>query len=468
MKYVEGGYFRKLPADPWGNPYIYRSHGLDGPIYVISCGPDGIEGTEDDIIDYNEKVAKRRIERAAGYTGTIVPSVRFNSVTIGDLPEENDSSLVLRRGRTITVTIGKNINSEVSTEGIHNLYIVENLYDDSDRNLLYRRTRIRCLYKISEDQDKIRINFTAVEMSLDPFSVNLVLFSDPPHITTACMQVRHLNEVLRNTNMNKIEEEILLLREQLFLSPVMSAELILGVESEDRTSDIGKVIFCKNVSGDRTVFIGWGYRINLHVEKDILFSTVPSSVQGRIEHREDHANNEPPQVFISDNNVFIADITEENKDAHIIFSSWSQFRRIHLERYPYDMHNKVYYPHHILEKLMITLWPTNISRIQHLWDKLYDELSDATDPVRFKIPYAFAFNFTREEHLLCKAQPDEVLNIVQGKESVLTWISEEIQWGDKLRIRYLRDYIKILKDNGFDDWAETVENLEGKNYLYDY
>jgi len=38
----------------------------------------------------------------------------------------------------------------------------------------------------------------------------------------------------------------------------------------------------------------------------------------------------------------------------------------------------------------------------------------------------------------------------------------------KLRIRYLRDYIKILKDNGFVDWAETVENLEGKNYLYDY
>jgi hypothetical protein len=106
-------------------------------------------------------------------------------------------------------------------------------------------------------------------------------------------------------------------------------------------------------------------------------------------------------------------------------------------------------------------WPNE--EVQVLWSRLYDELSDAADPERHKIPYAFAFNLTQEEHLLCEAQPDEILNIIQGKEAVLTWISQEIQWGDKLRIRYLRDYIKALRENGFVDWAETVENLEGRN-----
>jgi hypothetical protein len=47
--------------------------------------------------------------------------------------------------------------------------------------------------------------------------------------------------------------------------------------------------------------------------------------------------------------------------------------------------------------------------------------------------------------------------------AILTWISPEIQWGDKLRIRYLQDYIKILKENGFVEWAETIENLEDKD-----
>lgn len=39
---------KKLPLDPWGNPYIYRKSG--GRDYEVLCaGPDGQEGTEDDI-----------------------------------------------------------------------------------------------------------------------------------------------------------------------------------------------------------------------------------------------------------------------------------------------------------------------------------------------------------------------------------------------------------------------------------
>ena len=38
----EGGYLKRVPDDPWGNPYIYR---VQGAIFeVISLGADGSEG----------------------------------------------------------------------------------------------------------------------------------------------------------------------------------------------------------------------------------------------------------------------------------------------------------------------------------------------------------------------------------------------------------------------------------------
>ena len=43
-RYAEGGYMKKVPDDPWGNPYIYRNR--DGRIQIISTGPDGEEGGE--------------------------------------------------------------------------------------------------------------------------------------------------------------------------------------------------------------------------------------------------------------------------------------------------------------------------------------------------------------------------------------------------------------------------------------
>ena len=51
--YHEGGYMKKLPLDPWGNPFIYRNRGEEGGIDIISCGPDGKEGTGDDITNHN-------------------------------------------------------------------------------------------------------------------------------------------------------------------------------------------------------------------------------------------------------------------------------------------------------------------------------------------------------------------------------------------------------------------------------
>lgn len=45
-RFREGGYIRRLPKDPWGNDYQYRSPGQHGAIDVFSFGADGREGGE--------------------------------------------------------------------------------------------------------------------------------------------------------------------------------------------------------------------------------------------------------------------------------------------------------------------------------------------------------------------------------------------------------------------------------------
>ncbi len=48
QKYREGGYLeqKKIPLDPWGNPYIYISPGVYGDFDIMSYGADGKEGGE--------------------------------------------------------------------------------------------------------------------------------------------------------------------------------------------------------------------------------------------------------------------------------------------------------------------------------------------------------------------------------------------------------------------------------------
>jgi general secretion pathway protein G len=47
----KGPYIKRIPTDPWGHPYIYHEPGGVGApsTGVLSAGPDGIEGTVDDI-----------------------------------------------------------------------------------------------------------------------------------------------------------------------------------------------------------------------------------------------------------------------------------------------------------------------------------------------------------------------------------------------------------------------------------
>lgn len=56
----KGPYLAKtVPNDPWGKPYVYRNPGtrnVDG-YDLLSVGPDGNEGTEDDIGNWTPEAA---------------------------------------------------------------------------------------------------------------------------------------------------------------------------------------------------------------------------------------------------------------------------------------------------------------------------------------------------------------------------------------------------------------------------
>lgn len=51
--FPEGGYIRRLPADPWGNPYQLLSPGQYSRYDIFTMGFDGQPGTEDDIGTWN-------------------------------------------------------------------------------------------------------------------------------------------------------------------------------------------------------------------------------------------------------------------------------------------------------------------------------------------------------------------------------------------------------------------------------
>ena len=50
-RYREGGYIKKVPVDPWGQPYLYLNPGTHGDYDLFSYGPDGESGGEDENAD---------------------------------------------------------------------------------------------------------------------------------------------------------------------------------------------------------------------------------------------------------------------------------------------------------------------------------------------------------------------------------------------------------------------------------
>jgi len=51
--FPEGGYIKHLPKDPWQCEYKLLSPGEMGRVDIFSAGPDRVEGTEDDIGNWN-------------------------------------------------------------------------------------------------------------------------------------------------------------------------------------------------------------------------------------------------------------------------------------------------------------------------------------------------------------------------------------------------------------------------------
>jgi len=52
-RFPEGGYLKRLPKDPWGNDYQLLHPGEHGKMDVFTMGPDGEQGTDDDIGNWN-------------------------------------------------------------------------------------------------------------------------------------------------------------------------------------------------------------------------------------------------------------------------------------------------------------------------------------------------------------------------------------------------------------------------------
>lgn len=51
--YPPEGIIKRLPLDPWGNEYVLLNPGEIGAYDLYSLGPDGLEGTDDDIGTWN-------------------------------------------------------------------------------------------------------------------------------------------------------------------------------------------------------------------------------------------------------------------------------------------------------------------------------------------------------------------------------------------------------------------------------
>ncbi len=55
-RYADNAYLKKVPVDPWGNPYVYLSPGAHDAFDIISYGADGEpggEGNDADIESWN-------------------------------------------------------------------------------------------------------------------------------------------------------------------------------------------------------------------------------------------------------------------------------------------------------------------------------------------------------------------------------------------------------------------------------
>jgi len=120
-----------------------------------------------------------------------------------------------------------------------------------------------------------------------------------------------------------------------------------------------------------------------------------------------------PHIFISGNYTFISEITEENENELIGYSASLRFRG---PRHPF-IRNSLFGGVCPYARFHAMREDGDADRVHVLWRWLYRELSDAANPERFKIPYAFAFNLTQEEHDLLEVYPDKILDNYPGEKA---------------------------------------------------
>lgn len=61
--YPKNGYIRRLPSDPWGNPYLINNPGRHEEIDIFSSGPDREIGTDDDIGNWSTSFSETKKDK---------------------------------------------------------------------------------------------------------------------------------------------------------------------------------------------------------------------------------------------------------------------------------------------------------------------------------------------------------------------------------------------------------------------
>jgi hypothetical protein len=199
------------------------------------------------------------------------------TVIIENLPASYDQTLLLRKGRRIPISLGGGIQTRIPCyRSSVTAHVTEDIRDDTGQfELLAQKTMLDCLYQITKTGKELNIRIVAKAMCFDPGNTHRVNLTNPPMYWNRDPGVERASvaEYWALPVEGRVEwqkDEWRQYEEMFFASPVMSAELVLETGSKD--SHIDWELPGENSSDDLGLRIRSGYRMELVVEKDILFS----------------------------------------------------------------------------------------------------------------------------------------------------------------------------------------------------
>jgi hypothetical protein len=240
-------------------------------VVLTSTGEASAPEQRDSKITFKDNIFTKRSNEFSGKR-------RERTVIIDDLPASYDQTLLLRKGRRIPVLFGGGIQTRVHPYYQPSViaHLAEDIRDDTGQfELLARETMLECLYQITKTGKQIKIRIVAKAMNFDLLTAHRVNLTNPPMYLN--LEINTLRASISRYWALSVEEreewhkdEWRQYEEMFFASPVMSAELILEIGSKD--SHINWELAGENSSDDLEMSIRSGYRTELIVEKDILFS----------------------------------------------------------------------------------------------------------------------------------------------------------------------------------------------------